>query len=203
MNSNINNYLNKVRKALDTIDTQALADLSEILDKARIEGRNIYIFGNGGSSATASHITGDFLKGISYQLDKRFKIMCLSDNTPALTAIANDLDYADIFVEQLKAFAKKDDIVIGISGSGNSSNVVKALEYANDIEAFTVAISGYKGGKIKEIAKHNIHIPINDMEVVEDIHMMIFHALKQDLIFKIKGENFSMGKTYDERIKNH
>ena len=203
MNSNINNYLKKVHKAIDTIDTQTLAELSEILDKARIEGRNIYVFGNGGSSATASHIAGDFLKGISYQLDKRFKIMCLSDNTPALMAIANDLDYSEIFVEQLKAFVKKDDIVIGISGSGNSSNVVKALEYANEIGAFTVAISGYDGGKIKKIAKHNIHIPVNDMEVVEDIHMMIFHALKQDLILKIKGENYSMGKTYDERIKNN
>lgn len=201
MNSNLDNYFKKVHDAIDKIDRVAVAELSDLLNNARIEGKCIYIFGNGGSAATASHITGDFLKGISYQLDKRFRIICLNDNVPAMMAISNDLDYSYVFVEQLKAFVKKGDLAIGISGSGNSLNVVKALEYAKTIDAKTIAVSGFKGGKIKEISDYSIHVPVSDMEVVEDIHMMIFHAIKQDLIAKIKGDNFSMGKTYDERVK--
>lgn len=201
MNSNLDNYFKKVHNAIDKIDRVAVAELSDLLNNARIEGKCIYIFGNGGSAATASHITGDFLKGISYQLDKRFRIICLNDNVPAMMAISNDLDYSYVFVEQLKAFVKKGDLAIGISGSGNSLNVVKALEYAKTIDAKTIAVSGFKGGKIKEISDYSIHVPVSDMEVVEDIHMMIFHAIKQDLIAKIKGDNFSMGKTYDERVK--
>jgi len=201
MNSNLDNYFKKVHKAIELIDKVAVSELSDLLNDARISGKSIFIFGNGGSAATASHIAGDFLKGISYQLDKRFRIICLNDNNPAMMAISNDIDYSEIFIEQLKAFVKENDLVIGISGSGNSMNVVKAMEYANSCGAKTIAISGYKGGKIKEIANHNIHIPVEDMEVVEDIHMMVFHAIKQDLITKIKGKNFSMGKTYDNRIK--
>ena len=167
----------------------------------REKGNTVYIFGNGGSAATASHVTGDFLKGISYQLEKRFRIVCLNDNIAAMTAISNDLTYDEVFVEQLQTFLKKDDVVIGISGSGNSANVIRAMEYARDKKAVTVALTGYTGGKLRDIADIMINAPIKDMEVTEDIHIIIFHAIKQELIRKIKGENYTMGYNYDQRVK--
>jgi D-sedoheptulose 7-phosphate isomerase len=146
-------------------------------------------------------MTGDFIKGISYQMDKRFRMQCLNDNIPCMMAISNDLAYQEIFIEQLKAFLRHDDVVIGISGSGNSVNVVKALEFAKSQGATTVAFCGFKGGRIKEIADLVIHVPIQDMEVTEDAHIIIFHALKQLIIHRLKGDHSSMGGTYDERIK--
>jgi D-sedoheptulose 7-phosphate isomerase len=200
-NSEFNSYFNKVSDTLGQIDTDSLMKLVNLLLKTREEGNHIYIFGNGGSGATASHVTGDFLKGISYGLDKRFKVQCLNDNISGMMAISNDLSYEEIFIEQLKAFLKKDDVVIGISGSGNSANVVKAMEYAGSQGAVTVAFCGYKGGKIKDIADIVIHAPVQDMEVTEDIHIIIFHAIKQVMMKELKGDSFSMGSTYDARIK--
>jgi D-sedoheptulose 7-phosphate isomerase len=173
----------------------------ETLLQTRDNENTIFIFGNGGSAATASHVTGDFLKGISFELDKRFRVMCLSDNISGLTAISNDLGYDEIFLEQLKVFMKKGDLVIGISGSGNSANVIKAMEYAGKNGAKTVAMCGFKGGRIRELADLVIHIPISDMEITEDIHVILFHAVKQVLIKRLKGENYSMGRIYDERVK--
>ena len=200
-NSDFNVYFNRVSETLNHLDTNAITDLVKLLLKARENENAIFIFGNGGSAATASHITGDFLKGISYGLDKSFRIQCLNDNISGLMAISNDLSYEEIFIEQLKGFLKKEDVVIGISGSGNSANVVKAMEYARSNNAHTVALCGYKGGKIKDIAEIVIHAPIQDMEVTEDIHIIIFHAIKQVLMKELKGDNFSMGATYDDRIK--
>jgi D-sedoheptulose 7-phosphate isomerase len=200
-NSEFSDYFNRLTEALNLLDTDALDKLSELLLQAREQERTIFIFGNGGSGATASHVTGDFLKGISYQMDKRFRVQCLNDNVSGMMAISNDLAYEEIFIEQLKAYLRKDDIVIGISGSGNSVNVIKAIQYAGLQGAITVAFCGYKGGKVKEIADLVIHAPIQDMEITEDIHIIIFHALKQSLIRRLKGNGFSMGETYDERVK--
>jgi D-sedoheptulose 7-phosphate isomerase len=194
-------YFSRLSETIDKLDIQVIEQLVELLLRARDRENTVFIFGNGGSAATASHITGDFLKGISYELDKRFRVMCLSDNIPGLTALSNDLGYEDIFVEQLKVFLKKDDLVIGISGSGNSMNVVKAMEFARKKGARTVAMCGYKGGKIRELADLVIHVPVHDMEITEDIHIIIFHAVKQVLIKKLKGENYSMGDIYDARLK--
>jgi D-sedoheptulose 7-phosphate isomerase len=200
-NSEFAEYFNRLSDTLHRIDTEAIEKLAELLLEAREKEETIFIFGNGGSAATASHVTGDFLKGISYQMDKRFRVQCMNDNISGMMAISNDLTYEEIFIEQLKAFLQKDDIVIGISGSGNSANVVKAMDYARSLGARTVAFCGYRGGRIKDIADLVIHVPINDMEITEDIHIIIFHALKQSLIRRLKGNGFSMGKTYDERVK--
>ena len=107
--------------------------------------------------------------------DKKFKFICLNDNIPSLMAYANDLSFEDIFVEQLKNFYQKGDIVIGISGSGNSMNVLKAIDYANENGGVTVGLTGYSGGKLIEMAQHNVHIPIDDMQIVEDLHMVLDH----------------------------
>jgi len=200
-NSELNNYFIRLSDTLNRLDTEAIEKLAGLLLRARENENTIFIFGNGGSGATASHVTGDFLKGISYQMDKRFRVQCLNDNVSGMMAISNDLTYQDIFVEQLKAFVRKNDIVIGISGSGNSLNVVKAMEYAREMNAVTVAFCGFKGGRIRDIADLAIHVPIHDMEITEDIHIIVFHALKQLLIRKLKGDRFSMGESYDERVK--
>ncbi len=200
-NSEFSDYFKRLSQTLDEVDTDSIEKLAGLLMQAREHGNTVFIFGNGGSGATASHVTGDFLKGISYQLDKRFRVQCLNDNDSGMMAISNDLSYEEIFIEQLKAFLRKEDIVIGISGSGNSANVVKAMQYAKTQGAKTVAFCGYKGGKIKELAELVIHAPVQDMEITEDVHIIIFHSLKQSLMRRLKGDDFSMGKTYDERVK--
>ena len=123
-------YFNKLKNSLDKIDTDSINAVVEILLQCRENGGTMYIFGNGGSAANASHIAGDFLKGISYGMEKRFKTHCLNDNIAGTTAITNDLSYDDVFIEQLKTYLSPGDVVIGISGSGNSENVIRAVEWA-------------------------------------------------------------------------
>jgi D-sedoheptulose 7-phosphate isomerase len=194
-------YFGRLSHTLDQVNIDVILKLVEILINARDTDKTVFIFGNGGSGATASHVTGDFLKGISYGLDKRFRVQCLNDNISGLMAISNDLTYDEIFIEQLKSFLHSGDIVIGISGSGNSTNVVKAMEYARSKGALTVAFCGFKGGKVKDIADLVIHAPVHDMEITEDIHIIIFHAIKQTLMKELKGNNYSMGETYDRRVR--
>lgn len=183
------------------MDQNAIEQLAQAFLTTRNAGGNIYTFGNGGSGATASHAAGDFLKGASYGLDKRFKMICLNDNLPSMMAIANDIGWEDIFVEPLKNYLEPHDLVIGISGSGNSANVVRALEYANSKGATTVAMCGYKGGKIKELANIVVHAVVDDMEVVEDVHMVVFNVVKKAMMQTLMGNNPSMGSTYDQRVK--
>jgi D-sedoheptulose 7-phosphate isomerase len=193
-------YIDLVKSTLDALDPKALEALVEAFHTTYEKGGNIYTMGNGGSGASASHAAGDFLKGASYGLDKRFKMICLNDNLPSMMAIANDIGWESIFVEPLKNFLSPNDLVIGISGSGNSKNVVNALEYANVQGATTVAMSGFKGGKISEIATINVHAPVMDMEVTEDVHMVIFNIVKKQMMARLMGDNPSMGDTYDQRI---
>ncbi|NDH77785.1 MAG: SIS domain-containing protein [Flavobacteriia bacterium] len=193
-------YIDLVKSTLDALDPKALEALVEAFHTTYEKGGNIYTMGNGGSGASASHAAGDFLKGASYGLDKRFKMICLNDNLPSMMAIANDIGWESIFVEPLKNFLSPSDLVIGISGSGNSKNVVNALEYANAQGATTVAMSGFKGGKISEIATINVHAPVMDMEVTEDVHMVIFNIVKKQMMARLMGDNPSMGDTYDQRI---
>jgi len=201
LNKHFSNYFEKVSDTLGKIDIPAIGKFIDRIYECYEKGNTIYVFGNGGSAATASHVAGDFMKGISFGLEKRFKVICLNDNIPSITAISNDLTYDEVFYEQLKTFLKKDDIVIGISGSGNSANVVKALNYAKKFGSTVVGFCGYKGGKIKELADILILAPVSDMEVTEDIHILIFHAIKQVINKKLKGEKYSMGYNYDKRVE--
>lgn len=148
-----------------------------VLETARLNKKRVFICGNGGSASTASHYECDFNKGVSYDQDIKYDFECLSDNVPMMMAIANDIGYDDIFVVPLRNKLNKGDVVIGISGSGNSENIVRALAYANETDAETIAICGYSGGKIKEIAKHNIHVKIDNMQIVEDVHLMLDHLM--------------------------
>lgn len=195
-------YLDLVQATLARLDPARLEAIKNEFLACYERGGTFYIFGNGGSGATASHIAGDFVKGASAGLKKRFRFVCLNDNAPALMAIANDNSYEDIFLEQLKNFLRKEDLVIGISGSGNSMNVLKAVEYAKIHKVRTIGFCGYKGGRLKELADLCLHVEVQDMEVTEDVHLIAFHSIKQALIRELnKGQWVSMGAAYDERVK--
>jgi D-sedoheptulose 7-phosphate isomerase len=193
-------YIDLVKNTLDKLDQEAISKMAEAFLMTYEAGGNIYTMGNGGSGASASHAAGDFLKGASYGLEKRFRMICLNDNIPALMAIANDIGYEDIFVEQLKNFLKPGDLVIGISGSGNSENVVRAIQLALDEGVKTIAMTGFNGGKISEMADISVQVPVQDMEVTEDIHMVIFNIIKKEMQAHLMGDNPSMGKIYDARV---
>ena len=173
----INEYFERLKRTVDLISKEDLNQLMNILIKAKDNDKTIFVMGNGGSASTASHFCCDFNKGISYGKEKMFKFICLNDNLPTMMAYANDLSYDEIFAGPLKNFLRKDDLVIGISGSGNSKNVVKALEFANSNGAFTVGLTGYSGGKVKQICQHNVHIPVDDMQITEDLHMVLDHCM--------------------------
>lgn len=200
-NKHISSYISAVKDTLDNLDPDQIDALIEAFATTYEAGGNIYTMGNGGSGASASHAAGDFLKGASYGLNRRFKMICLNDNLPSMMAIANDIGWEDIFVEPLKNFMGKNDLVIGISGSGNSANVVKALEHARSEGVKTVALTGFKGGKIGQIADLHVHAPVMDMEVTEDIHMVIFNIVKKAMMERYLGDNPSMGSTYDDRVQ--
>lgn len=189
MKEAIDNYFDLLKQSVDGLDRNAIISFVDLLLKARKNGNNIYIMGNGGSASTASHFTCDFNKGLSYKKDIRFKMICLNDNIATMLAYSNDLGYENVFVEQLKNFLKKDDVVIGISGSGNSENVLKAIEYANSINAKTVGITGFNGGKLKNIVDISIHTNINNMQVAEDVHMTICHMLYSVMLPILGMEN--------------
>lgn len=201
MNNFTESYLNLVKSTLDGLNRDSINALTDAFIRAYEAGGNIYTMGNGGSGASASHAAGDFLKGASYGLNKRFKMICLNDNLPSMMAIANDIGWDDIFVEPLKNFLGKDDLVIGISGSGNSANVVKALDYAKSQGVQTVAMTGFKGGKIGQMADIHVHANVMDMEVTEDVHMVIFNIIKKAMMDKYLGDAPSMGGTYDARVQ--
>lgn len=173
----INQYVSMEKEVLDSLSADDINEVMNILENARIGRKRIFICGNGGSASTASHLECDFNKGISYNQEVKYDIECLSDNVPMIMAIANDIGYDDIFVVPLKNKLKKGDIVIGISGSGNSRNVLKAFEYANELGVDTVAFTGYGGGELRRIAKYNIHVPVDNMQIVEDVHLILNHMM--------------------------
>ncbi len=195
-------YIQLLRDTLEKLSPENLDEVSRVFLATYQNGGTFYVFGNGGSAATATHMAGDFVKGASYGLEKRFKFICLNDNMSALMAIANDISYEAVFVEQLKNFLQPGDLVIGISGSGNSANVVQALEYAKSRGVKTVALCGFSGGKIKGLADYCVHAEVDDMEITEDVHMVVFHTIKQALISHLHGAgSVSMGAVYDSRLK--
>jgi D-sedoheptulose 7-phosphate isomerase len=170
-------YKADVLKAIETIELEKVGQAIDILTQARNEDRRIFVCGNGGSASTASHFVCDMVKGASFGRDKRFRIMALTDSLPTITAYANDLSYDCVFVEQLKNFAEPGDVVIAISGSGNSPNVLQAVEYANSIGCRTIALSGRNGGKLGPMAQLNLQASNPHMGRIEDVHMIVMHMI--------------------------
>jgi D-sedoheptulose 7-phosphate isomerase len=170
-------YKEKLREALDTIDLDSVSGAIDILAAARENGNTIFVCGNGGSAATASHFACDMVKGASFERASRFRIMALTDSMATITAYSNDVTYDCVFAEQLRNFAQPGDVLMAISGSGNSPNVVKATEYANATGCHTVALTGRDGGKLGEIAQHRIHVDAHHMGRIEDGHMIVCHMI--------------------------
>lgn len=175
--SEIGQYIKMEKKVLDSLPVEDINRVMNVLEQARMAKKRIFICGNGGSASTASHLECDFNKGISYDQELKYDIECLSDNVPMMMAIANDIGYEDIFAVPLKNKLKSGDVLIGISGSGNSENVIRAFQYANNIGAETVAFTGYNGGRLKGMAKYNIHVAIENMQITEDIHLVLNHMM--------------------------
>lgn len=173
----LNAYREREIAVLNSLDLNSVNQVMNVLEDARLHGKRIFICGNGGSAATASHYCCDFNKGVSENQNDKYNFECLNDNIPTLMAVANDIGYEEVSRFPLKNKMKSGDILIGISGSGNSKNVVNAMEYAKSIGGTTIAIVGYSGGKMKEMADYNIHVNINDMQISEDIHMMLDHMM--------------------------
>lgn len=181
-------YIKEEKSLLDSIPLEKFEEVVELLHSAYDRGNRVFVFGNGGSGATAAHLACDLNKGVCNGSQKRFKVICLNDNVSTMLAYANDNSYEDIFVEQLKNFIEADDLVIGISSSGNSSNVIKAIQYANENGAISVAFTGFDGGLLVKTARTSILIPASDMQKVEDLHLVLTHMMMQVLSARLEGK---------------
>lgn len=181
--SYIREYIKRETEVLNMLNPEEINEVMNALKLAREQKADIYVFGNGGSSSTASHYVGDFCKGVSQESKgNKFRMHCLSDNVASMMAIANDFSYDDIFVKQLEGLLKPEDLVIGISGSGNSVNVIKAAEYAKSIGCKVIGVTGYDGGKLKQLADYHLDAPIKDMQIAEDIHLMFDHLMMSSFV---------------------
>jgi D-sedoheptulose 7-phosphate isomerase len=170
-------YKAALLEAIERIDTSRVEQAIEWFREARDGSKHIFVCGNGGSASTASHFTCDIVKGASYNRDARFRIMALTDSMATLTAYSNDVGYECVFVEQLKNFAHAGDLVMCISGSGNSPNVVRAMEYANSMGCKTIALTGRDGGRLGPLAQLNIQVAVPHMGRIEDAHMVVCHMI--------------------------
>ncbi|BDQ13335.1 SIS domain-containing protein [Sediminibacterium sp. TEGAF015] len=172
-----NDYKKDLIHAIESLDWKTMKEIADRIIELRNNGNIVYLIGNGGSSATPSHSAGDWTKEL------RIKTICLTDNTPSVTAFANDTDYTNIFKGQLETFLSKGDIVIGYSGSGNSPNVLNAIEFAKSKGNFTVGITGNyndrNGGKLVSLADLSLVANTTSMERIEDVHLIINHIIKE------------------------
>jgi len=177
MKSWITDYIRDQKAALDSIDPEQVANLIEQFRQALSRDTQVFVFGNGGSAANASHFVTDLGKGSSDKIGKRFRCFSLNDNVSWMTALGNDYSYEDIFVRQLLNFARAGDIVLAMSVSGNSPNVIKAVEWARSNKLKTIALVGGKQGRLAEISDHCLIINSEHYGRVEDAHMGICHML--------------------------
>ena len=175
----IKNYTAKLTSLLNEIDLQAIEDIKNTIDKTERLNSKVYIIGNGGSAATASHMANDLSAGLKMREIRNFNVESLSDNSSVCTAIANDIGYENIFYAQLKHKIKKEDVLIAISCSGNSANIVKAAKYAKETGATIIGITGFDGGELKKISDIKFHVdaPKGEYGLVEDVHMILDHII--------------------------
>lgn len=181
MQDHIASYLSGVRSLLNTIPAADIQRIVEILHNARVNYHSVYLCGNGGSAATASHWANDLCKGTQAEALPRLRAIALTDNVPLITAWANDTAYENIFASQLANFVQPLDVVIGISGSGKSRNVLNAIRCAREAGALTIGLSGFRGGHLKSLADFCVVVPSDSMEQIEDLHLILAHAISTAL----------------------
>jgi D-sedoheptulose 7-phosphate isomerase len=193
MDGFISNYFEELKKILDKISKKDIEEITNIIYNAYLNDRTIYILGNGGSASTSSHFACDLGKGtlsrVYDQNEKRFKVVSLVDNVATITAYANDLSFEDIFVQQLHNLVKKGDVVMVITGSGNSKNVIKAVKYARECGAITIGLLGFDGGKVKKLLDKYIIVPSNHYGRIEDTHLILEHLITDYLRSKIREKS--------------
>ena len=173
----LKSYKENSLSIMEKIDEEDVASLIELLEAARNDRRQIFLCGNGGSAATASHLANDLGKGASWGRDKRFRVLALTDNVSWITALANDTDYSQIFVEQLKNYAGPEDLLVAFSGSGNSPNVLEAVKWANQNDLLTIGITGRPGGELGQMAQQPIFVESSHMGHIEEGHFLIQHLV--------------------------
>jgi D-sedoheptulose 7-phosphate isomerase len=177
MRDSFTGYLKESEKMLAQLETGALSAILELLERARVERRHIFVFGNGGSASTASHFAADLGKNTVRSHMPRFQVTCLNDNVAIFSAYANDDGYECVFAEPLISLADPGDVAVAISASGNSPNILHAVKTANELGLTTIALAGMTGGRLKELAQHCIVVPSHSYEHIEDAHLMLCHAL--------------------------
>lgn len=177
ISATIDCYLTTLSQSILHIDKSAIKEVIQQLCDVAKKGGTVYLLGNGGSAATASHMQNDFNCSLANLPNHRFDFCCLADNIATLTALANDIAYEDIFKFQLQQKLNPEDLVLAISGSGNSKNILKAVCYAKEKGNRVVAMTGFNGGKLYAMADYNLHIAVNDMQIAEDIHLIFNHIM--------------------------
>ena len=182
-------YFEDVVNTIGKMPIRTIDQAVEVLMQAYAESRMIFLFGNGGSAALASHFACDLGKGAANGSGKRFQVLAFTDNVPMITAWANDSCYEDIFAEQLMNFARPNDIAFAISGSGKSPNVLKALKAAREAGAFTIGLTGFQGGEMKHLCDLCLIIPSENMQVIEDLHLSVTHSIFTALRARICQQN--------------
>lgn len=174
---NVRDYYQAVADTVLRLPEDSVDRVVGILKKARADRRLVFIFGNGGSAANASHITVDFIKGTDTPGQPRLKVICLNDNMPTVTAYGNDVSYEVIFAEPLAALAGPGDVAIAISGSGNSPNILRAMDTAGALGLTRIGLTGFEGGRLKDKCDVCVVVPSDSMQVIEDAHLVILHSI--------------------------
>ena len=179
--SRLREYLDGVGDALKSLDIDSVAEASMAIAEAYKRDSAVFIMGNGGSGSTASHAAYDFNIAVSGKLKKRFRFVSLCDNVTTLLALSNDYGYENVFYMQIKDVLKKGDMVLCISGSGNSENVVKVAEYARSVGCKVISFTGFDGGRLKKLSDHPVHVALDDMKKAEDCHVVLLHAMTRSI----------------------
>lgn len=175
-------YIATVMQAAQAVDGAEIDRCLEALHAAYREGRGVFVIGNGGSASNASHLAQDLSKGTLEDLEgRRFRVMSLTDNVSMLTALSNDIGYERVFDLQLRQFARAGDLLIAISGSGNSPNILRAVEYARQAGMTVVGVTGYEGGKLRALSHIRLHVAVNHMGMAEAVHGVLFHLIVDSL----------------------
>ena len=187
-------YIARLSAELARVDRSELARWADLLFEAWQNEKNVFIFGNGGSGTTASHMAEDLGKStlrpedLKDESKKRLRVLSLTDNAGWILAVGNDVGYDQIFVQQLMNYGREGDLAIAISGSGNSPNVLAAIDWANRHKLRTFGLTGYDGGKLRRTAAAGLHVPLDDMGMVESIHLAVFHWVLNDVYARINRE---------------
>lgn len=183
-------YFSDIGKILGKISKKDIENITDIIHNAYLNERTIFILGNGGSATTASHFACDLGKGTLARVydenEKRFRVVSLTDNVSTITAYGNDLSFEDVFVQQLRNLVKKGDVVVSITGSGNSKNVIKAVKYARDCGAINIGFLGFDGGKVRKLMDRCVVVPSNHYGRIEDVHLILEHAITDYLKKRMK-----------------